>query len=312
MPFMDDQQTYLLNGLLTRQFSLGRIVRFRKVARGRQATTYELLTAEQNEYLVYLYSPTYEATTLETMAVTVGVLDENRFSVMPMVRGREGAYVAEGPQGTHLMASLALLGSEMAPDQFTEHDVTQIGLRLAWMHRLLLEQLAAPVRAVPLDERLDAALASKDDLPREALPELSEGEVKRLRELLRLPTEQAWVHGDMQLAALLVDGDHQIRTVTDWALLHWGSPGEDLLDIFLALCVLPGGRVDEVRGQALLESYDSLRPIRRMAWTPVIASWLAQRFLDAATGRRAMPAGFTRILASTEDMASVMAACTPR
>ena len=52
---MDAQQTYLLNGLLTRNFGLGRIVRFREVERGRQASTFELFTAQENEYLVYLY-----------------------------------------------------------------------------------------------------------------------------------------------------------------------------------------------------------------------------------------------------------------
>ena len=57
---MDDQQTYLLNGLLARQFDLGRIVRFRQVVRGRQAVTYELLTAEQHDAQVELL-PAFDA-----------------------------------------------------------------------------------------------------------------------------------------------------------------------------------------------------------------------------------------------------------
>ena len=79
---MDDQQTYLLNGLLTRNFDLGRISRFRKVTRGRQAETFEVLTSEHHEYVVHLYPPEFTAKQLNFAAQTMNTLDENRFSVV--------------------------------------------------------------------------------------------------------------------------------------------------------------------------------------------------------------------------------------
>src|SRR4051812_441582 len=100
---MDDQQAYLLNGLISRHFDLGRVVRFREVPRGRQAATIELLSAQGAEYLVQLFPPAFEAGSLDQMAEKVNRLDKERFSVVPFVR-RKGAqgdleFVAEGPQG---------------------------------------------------------------------------------------------------------------------------------------------------------------------------------------------------------------------
>ena len=45
MRVMDDRDAYVLNNLWSRYYDLGRIVRFRHVTRGRQATVWEVLTA---------------------------------------------------------------------------------------------------------------------------------------------------------------------------------------------------------------------------------------------------------------------------
>jgi Ser/Thr protein kinase RdoA (MazF antagonist) len=289
---VDDQQTYLLNGLITRNFGIGRIVRFRPVKRGGQAESYELFTAEEKEYLVQLYPPTYDADQLDFAAGTVNTLDTHRFSVMPFIASKQVVFVAEGPQNCHMIVSLAPTGSAIAPEQYSEHDISQVGLRLAWMHRLLKEQLPAPANQTPAATQLLAG----------------DGPLDQLRGLLTLPVPQGWVHGDLQPAALLHDNDHQLRAIVDWGLLHWGCPLEDLVDAFLALAVNAKGGLDRSRGGALLEAYDSLVPIQRMAWTPVVAHWCARRLIDQR--RRGLPEGFMDdVLPAPERLATAMASC---
>jgi len=289
---MDDQQTYLLNGLITRHFGIGRIVRFRHVQRGRQAEAYELFTAQEKEYLVQLYPAAYGEDQLDFAAGAVNALDHHRFSVMPFLPSKSVVFVAEGPQNQHMVLGLAPAGSALAAAEYTDHDISQVGLRLAWMHRLLKEQLPAPKEPVPLARRIPAG----------------DGPLEQLRGLVALPTMQGWVHGDMQPAALLHDADHQLRAVTDWGLLHWGCPLEDLVDAFIALATDARGAFEQRRGTALLEAYDSLVPIKRMPWTPVVASWCAQRLVDQE--KRALPERFMEaVLPAPERLATAMASC---
>lgn len=309
---MDDQQTYLLNGLLTRQFGLGRIVRFRQVSRGRQAQTFELLTQQQHEYTVYLYPPAFSAMQLDFAARTINLLDENRFSVVPMlpVQDAADAFAAEGPQGATMLVSLTTTGSAIAVEQYTDHDISQLGLRLAWLHRLLREHVPLPEGEGTLEERLGEEL---DDLTPDTLrylPSLPPGARERLMVLLGQETPQGWVHGDIQGAALLLDADHQLRTVVDFGLLHAGSPLEDVVDAALHFCGDGNGGLAAGRAEVLLEAYDSLLPLKGLAWTPVVASWLAQRLIDAARGRRILPKAFSRILAAPEGLAGALASCT--
>jgi Ser/Thr protein kinase RdoA (MazF antagonist) len=311
---MDDQQTYLLNGLLTRQFGLGRIVRFRAVARGRQAQTFEILTQQQHEYTVYLYPPAFAASQLDFAARTINMLDANRFSVVPMLAaqgggGAEESFTAEGPQGATMLVSLTTTGSAVAPEQYTDHDISQLGLRLAWLHRLLREHVPAPVGEGTLRERLAEEL---DDLTPDALrylPSLPPGARDKLLGVLEQGTPQGWVHGDIQGAALLLDADHQLRTLVDFGLLHDGSPLEDVVDAALHFCVDGAGAVAPARARSLLEAYDSLLPLKDVAWTPVVASWLGQRLIDAARARRALPKAFSRILSGPETLATAIASC---
>jgi Ser/Thr protein kinase RdoA (MazF antagonist) len=307
---MDDQQTYLLNGLIGRQFGLGRIVRFRAVARGRQAQTFEILTQQQHEYTVYLYPPAFAASQLDFAARTINMLDANRFSVVPMLAAQGGEhFTAEGPQGATMLVSLTTAGSALAAEEYTEHDISQVGLRLAWLHRLLKEHVPAPVGEGTLRERLAEEL---DDLTPDTLrylPSLPAGAREKLDGLLAREAAQGWVHGDIQGAALLVDADHQLRTLVDFGLLHFGSPLEDVVDAVLQFCVEDGGGVASGRGKALLEAYDSLLPLQEVDWTAVVASWLGQRLIDAARGRRGLPKGFSGLLKSPETLADAIGSC---
>ncbi len=319
---MDDQQTYLLNGLLNRHFGLGRIVRFREVQRGRQARCFELFTAQEKEYLVQLFPPAFSADGLDFAAGTVNLLDENRFSVMPFVRSKSVVFVGEGPQNQHLLVSFAPVGSAMTAAQYSVHDISQVGLRLAWMHRLLKEQIppprpaaaAAPGDYVPLAKRFDAwyAGARAEEAGGGQTPPISEALFGQLNGLLRLATVAGWCHGDIQLAALLHDGDHQLRAIVDWGLLHYGTPLEDVVDAFATLSTDARGNLDRARGRALLESYDSLLSIQRLAWTPVVAVWCAQRLLDQQAGRRQLGEDFANIVANPERLATAMASCSAR
>jgi hypothetical protein len=78
----------------------------------------------------------------------------------------------------------------------------------------------------------------------------------------------------------------------------------------LHFCGDASGALMQSRTRALLESYDSLIPLKAMPWTPVVASWLAQRLIDAARGRRPLPKSFSRMLAAPESLATALAACT--
>jgi hypothetical protein len=199
-----------------------------------------------------------------------------------------------------MMVTLAPLGSKLPRAMYTEHDISQIGLRLAWMHRLLKEELPELPTEAPLADRLrrvmDGGVVQRD-------------QIGPLMEILGMSAGQGWVHGDMRLPALLVDSDHQLRTITDWGLLHVGSPLEDVVDVFMSVCTDGQGRLVQARGRALLEAYGSLLAIERTPWTPVVASWCAQRILDAAARRRELPEGFERLLRWPERLATALAGC---
>ncbi len=271
---MDDQQTYLLNGLLTRQFHLGRIVRFRQLPRGRQAATYEFLTSEQNEYLVQLYPPSYSPDQLQFVATTLNALDANRFSVLPTLPKQAGGFVAEGLQGTHMLLSLGAAGAALAPSQYTAHDISQIGLRLAWMHRLLKEQIPTPPDLPKLKTRLENLFAHPTPESARAIPAIPPALRDMLFSILEIPIpiDPGWAHGDFQVAALLHDADHQLRTIVDWGLLHFGSPLEDVVDAFVSICISPDGTYRPDRSRILRESYDSLIPLQQLPWTPVVGT----------------------------------------
>ncbi|HVT80901.1 MAG TPA: hypothetical protein VHM90_09610, partial [Phycisphaerae bacterium] len=191
---MDDNQTYLLNGLITRHFGVGRIVRFRQVERGRQAESFELFTAQEKEYLVQLYPPAFAAEHLEFVARAVNALDANRFSVVPFLASRARTFVTEGPQGRHMLLALAPAGSPLVPLEYTEHEISQVGLRLAWMHRLLMEQVQPPADVPSIADRFYDQFFQTGPQGERPNPAAG-GKFAELHAMLRNIPSTGWVHG---------------------------------------------------------------------------------------------------------------------
>jgi aminoglycoside phosphotransferase (APT) family kinase protein len=214
-----------------------------------------------------------------------------------------------------MLLGLAPAGREMAAEDYTEHDISQVGLRLAWMHRLLAEQLKPPAETPSLADRFYDQFFQRGPEGERPTP-ASGGKFAEIHAMLRAAAPQGWAHGDITPAALLHDGDHQLRTVTDWGHLHWGCPLEDLVGAFLFLSTNREGMLERARGHALMEAYDSLVPLKGTAWTPVVASWCGQRMIAAARphetgepGGEAMEAPLAEVLRQPERIAVAMAAC---
>ena len=282
---MDDQFTYLLNGLITRDFGLGRIARFRQVSRGRQAATYEILTAQQNEYLVYLYPPTFASEHLAFVASAVNRLDESRFSVMPFLKSKSGELVISGPQQTHLMVGLNPIGAPLPAERWNAHKRSELGLRLAWLHKALREELPETAGDSMLVDELIASLAIPPDrLPRNA-PTLETGVLENLAAELAAqpPNRLTYVHGDLSPESVLLDGDDQLRFVLDWGLLRPGTPTEDLVWVFINWC---RGDVDTMR--EILEAYCELETVSSAAIKTAVTRAAARRIIEARAGRTAM------------------------
>ena len=310
---MDDRFAYILNNLWSRHYDLGRIIRFRHVTRGRQAEAYEVLTAEQNEFLVYLYPPTFDAAQFAHLGPCLQLLGQERFPVVPMIPARTHQWAVDGPQNAHLVVTLNTSGHYLLPDQWLLHHISQLGLRLAWLHRLLIEQI--PPRQEPtLLSQLNMAL----DQPHspQFIPALNSAlsslpaPLNSLKERLEdLPPPVGHVHGDIQPAAVLLDNEHQIRTFVDWGLLHAGNPLEDLIDVFVHWCIASDGVVNIDQGRTFIEAYRSLSSLPAQPWPDAIASWSAHRLIDAAQGRRPLPRGFVAFLSNPATLSTPLEYC---
>lgn len=296
-----DAHTYLLAGLLSRHFALGRIVRFRSVTRGRQATCYEVFTAEEREFLVHLYPPAYAVEALERMAKTVNAIDAERFSVVPFQPANDGHYVVAGPQHSRMMVGLNPVGTYLLPDQYTDHDLSQLGLRLAWLHRLLFEQLGSP-----LEDSLSRQLLA---VPVEAQAKWALSEVQalltELEDSLEAAPATAWAHGDVQPAAVLLDDDHQLRTVVDFAQLTPADPLEDLVDVALHWC-MAGDSLNAHRARTVFEAYGSLRAIDPDRWGGAMDRYLARRLVAAAAGARPLPRNLPLLVSQRSGLAKCL------
>lgn len=300
---MDDNFTYLLSGLLNRHFALGRVARFRQVTRGRQAATYEVLTAQQNEYLIYLYPPTFSTERLTFMASAVNRLDETRFSVMPFLRARTGILVVPGPQGTQMMVGGNPAGSTRLAEEWTEHQLSELGLRMAWMHKAMREELPQAGEEEDLADALEDALA----LPAEKLPKnqpaLDPEAVARLVIALESAATGgavAYVHGDISVDSMLVDDDQQLRCILDWGLIGPGTPAEDLFWVFCHVCA---ENVDAFARVA--EGYGSLEKVGDAAIDQGVTRAFARRIVEARAGRtmmRKLPERLARREALSEAM----------
>ncbi len=311
---MDDRAAYLLNGLWARHYDLGRVVRFRQVQRGRQAACYELLTSEQQEYLVYLYPATFDMANFDAVASAIMLLHRERFPAAQVIPAKDKQPAVIGPQGSVMMITENVFGQYLLPDEWSLHDLSQLGLRLGWLHRLMHDHFAPPEKKTNIATALAQALGSDPAFVRRKLPVLDLTHLEKLQGAVAEQSPAGWAHGDFQPAAVMMDDDRQIRAITDMALLHFGDPLEDLLDAFVHWCVGTDGIVAEARGRSLLESYRSLRPasenlVTERPWAHVIQRWCAQRLVDAAAGRRILPRGFATYLADPAGLASALELC---
>ena len=343
---MDDRNAYILNALWTKHYDLGRILRFRHVTRGRQVTAYELLTAEQHEYTAYLYPSHFDAAQLERVGKAQEALSGQSFPVTAPLVGRQESgrtgMVMVGPQGAHLMVSTNPEGQYLLPDQWTLPDLSLLGLRLAWMHSLLAELVPWPTRPVPptaAAEFHSSLTIWNHDPERQKKLTLNPDQVRHLEHRLEQictrggnsrsekggheneavtgagsggKVRGGWVHGDIQPAAILLDHEHHIRTIVDWALLHTGESLEDVVDAFVHWCVATDGTVTDDRGRALLEAYRSLRPIKPGAWADAVTLWLARRWVDFVASRRILPRGYLTYLADPEALSEALQFCDTR
>lgn len=277
---MDDQTSYMLSGLLTREFKLGRIARFRDVGRGRQALTYAVLTAQQNEYLVYLYPPSYDVAQLAFSAAAVNRLDEARFTVMPFLKTADGRTVIAGPQNTRMLVGLNPIGAKRPAGEWSDHERSELGLRLAWLHKALREELP------PLDEPSDYAThlrAAIEDAPAPAGSSAAEAaDATVLEAVLQTVTGAAagYAHGGLHPDAVLMNDDRQLQCFIDWGLLHAGIPAEDLFWIFIRWC-----HQDRRQMKPVLEAYASLEPMPPEALRAGVAAAAAQQVIQARHGR---------------------------
>ena len=301
---MDDQYAYLLSGLLTRHFGLGRIARFRQVERGRQASTFEVLTAQQNEYLVHLYPASYPKERLAFMAGAINRLDENRFSLMPFLKTKKDqgeTFVVAGPQNTHLLVGLNPAGSPRPAQEWTDHQRAELGLRLAWLHRLLREELPAPQSS--LRAQLEDSLALPPDrLPRN-LPAVPAAHLAALVAALDTADPESplgYVHGDLHPDTILLDEDLQLRYLLDWALLAPGNPGEDLAAVFLHWC-----NADPALMRPIIEAYFALERPAPGSLRAALPQYLARRVIEARAARTPL-APFLPHLARVSELAALL------
>ncbi|MEA2551975.1 MAG: hypothetical protein QOJ65_151 [Fimbriimonadaceae bacterium] len=87
-------------------------------------------------------------------------------------------------------------------------------------------------RLPKLLERLDTAHRILPDLPLEKLRRLATD----LAETEPWPNPPCWVHGDLYVRHLVVDGEKRVTGIIDWGDVHLGDPA---LDLSIAFTVLP-------------------------------------------------------------------------
>ena len=108
-----------------------------------------------------------------------------------------------------MMVGLNTDGQLLKPEAWSPHDLSQLGLRLGWLHRLLKEQMKSLSATEPIPARWDAGLAESlrnatqkppAELPHR-MPHLKASDLQRLADTLSEIPPSGWCHGDVQPAA---------------------------------------------------------------------------------------------------------------
>lgn len=309
--YMDDREAYLLNGLVQRHFQVGRILRFRNVRRGCQCRCVEIYTTEQRAFMLLIYPHSYLPTSLDAGGRESNALSEATFPSLRFVAPATGGrgLVVDGPQGTHLMMAQFPPGQAMAAENWSLQDLSQLGLRMAWMHRMMHEQPRPGNR-----ESTGKALSRLLDEPsprRDALLNLMEARALEsfVRASVQLPPLDGWVHGGISAESMLLDDDRQITALMDWGLTGRGSSCEDAVDVFVHWCVDEHGQVRSAEARAFLEAFLSLARPRAPAWDAVVSHWCARQLYYALLGHRQLPRGFGSIVANPHFLSTAIALC---
>ncbi len=329
---MNDRMAYALHALLNDHYDMGRILRFRQMRRGTQADCYELLTAEHNEFTLFLFPPEFSRQSLADAAPIMEQLASAGFPVSRPVASRQrsssGAplFAIEGPQGSHFFVTTIAPGQMAAAADWSNHDLSNLGLRLGWMHRAMRDALAAdsqPAAGVPRPDRakvqapamrLVAALESgtsrgqqvRQMLPAAALDRLL-AELEKLEKVFAAGA--GYVHGGISPESVLLDHDRHIAAIVDWGVFSTGIPAQDVIDAFMSWCVHKDGEVRADAAQALLQAYLSLEKFRGDQWYSAVISWCAARLGAAVLGRKHLPRGFAGILENPHSLSATLTIC---
>ncbi len=311
---MDDRTAYMLNGLVEQHYDIGRVLRFRMIKRGRQAECLELLTAGQREFLLMLFPTSFDVAALQASGALTARLGASGFSVPKAIHTSrpETGWVADGPQGTHLMLSTQPQGQALPMEHWSNQNLSHLGLRLAWMHRLLNhEQPFAVVSTAQLTERLKALLAQPApgcEVVQQALQAVPIEKFMEQLSYLSVDCTQLW-HGSLTPDAVLLDADHQIVSIVDWGCCQVGFPHEDVVDVFLNWCVDAEGLIRSPEAQSFLQSYFSLHSIAGPGWHETVLVWTAHRLIASLSGCAPLPRGFLTILENPHFLSAAITIC---
>lgn len=291
---LDDRQAYVLNSLLERHYSMGRIVRFRHARRGRQARCHELLTAGHGSFTLYLFPPPHDADRIEYACKCMDILADKSLPLAAPVAARDGRFVVAGPDRASMVVTASPAGQAISAEQWSLQDISMLGLRLAWLHESMEANCpddAPPSLASRLERIADADPRSgKPGQPPAAALAALPGLVAALRriEAARLPPRQ-WRHGDLSTNAVLVDGDRQIQSFVDFGRIGTGHRLEDALDVLAHWCMRERGILREEAARTFLSAYRSLLKRDPEPWSDAVHVWAARHIIDEARGLAPSP-----------------------
>jgi len=311
---MDDRTAYLLNGLVERHYDIGRVLRFRKIKRGRQAECFELLTAGQQEFLLLLFPAAFDAALLRSAGALTARLGAAGFPVPKAIHASspETGWLAAGPQGSHLMLSTQPHGQAMEAGAWSSQNLSHLGLRLAWLHRLLgQERPAMSVTSNQLAQRLQTLLEHPSAGGEGVKKALNLAQIEKIiQQLADISVEctHCW-HGALTPEAVLLDADHQIMSIVDWGYCQVGFPHEDVVDVFLNWCVDRDGQIRSPEAQCFLQAYFSLHSTNGPPWHQTVVVWTGHRLIAALSGCAGLPRGFATILENPHFLSAAITIC---
>ena len=304
---MDDQTAYALNALVQRHYNVGRIVRFRPVQRGRQCESYELLTAGGHEYTLQVYLPEFTQELLDRTAAVLELMSQNGFPVgCPVgLKQQDGLIACAGPQNRLMLLLDMLHGQSLPVEQWSEQDLSQLGLRLAWMHRALAHLPFPPISRFS-GNMLRVAAAGHEMRAARIAAAVGNETFEKLA-AIKPPGEPVPGHGAFDPAAIMLDGDRLITAITDWGSVGMGTSESDIVDALVMWCVQADGTGIYPRAKAFCEAYFSLADGKAFDWGDAVRQWCVHRGAEAVAGRRPLPRGFADIARDPQALAGMLA-----